>query len=338
MYGLVEMKAISQSEDQNVTCYALAIIYSATQREVVLLAGADDQLRLWLNGNRVLDSPRFTPHDHHAIGATLRAGQNTILAKVVNQGGGHGLFLRISRAPQDFLRVHIARKDWDDAARDFDQALTQEPSIRNARFFADGGNALAELGRWKDATRAFERALELEPENYWSYFNLLNAHLAQGDLASYRRVYQQVIAKFEAKTDPGMSNNLAWLAALLPDVVEPRSRYDELLRRAKKIVDTKQVAWYYLNTFGALLYRAGQYRSAVNFLNRSIRDPKNPGSAVDYLFLAMATHRLKQGDARAALKRARELAAREPATWDQRALFRTLLAEANAELKQPPPP
>lgn len=336
MYDLVEMRAISQSDDQNVTCYALGIVYSATQREVVILVGADDQARLWLNGNRLLDSLHYTPHGHHAIGATLRAGRNIILAKVVNQGGGHGLFLRISGAPQDFLRVHNARKEWDAAARDYDQALTWEPSIRNGSFFADAGTALGELGRWKDAAAAFQRAQEFAPEDYWSYYNLLHACLGQGDLTSYRRVYQETIAKFDAKTDPGMSNNLAWLAALIPSAVEPRSRYDELLRRAKRIIDTKQAGYFYLNTYGALLYRAGQYPSAVNFLNRSIRDPKNPGSALDYVLLAMATHRLKQGDAQSALKRAGELATRGAPSWDKRVELRALLAEAKAELKQPP--
>ena len=109
MYDLVEMRAISQSDDKNVTCYALAFVYSVTERNIVLLIGADDQARVWLNELEFLESPQFSPPENYAIGATLRAGRNTILAKVFNQGGGHGLFLRISDSPRDLLRVRVGR-------------------------------------------------------------------------------------------------------------------------------------------------------------------------------------------------------------------------------------
>jgi len=333
---LVEMTEISKGYDKNVACYALGFVHSVTERDVVVLVGTDDEARLWLNGQQVLEASHFFPQEHFAIPAILQAGRNTILAKVVNQGGSHGLFLRISEAPQDFLLAHLARKEWDNAARDYKRALGGEPSIRDGRFFAGGGTAFAELGRWNDATPALQRALEFAPEDFWSYYNLLHSCMAQGDSASYRRVYQQVVARFEGKTDPGMLSNLAWLGALIPGAVEPKSRYAELVRRAKKITDTKQAAASYLSTYGALLYRAGQYPSAVNFLTRSIRDPKNTASALDYAFLAMATNRLKQGDAQGALRRARELASRPVPSWEKRVELKALLAEAEADLRQPP--
>jgi len=120
------------------------------------------------------------------------------------------------------------------------------------------------------------------------------------------------------------------------EAVQSTSRYDELVRRARKIVDAKDAPSSYLNTFGALLYRAGKYESAVNFLNRSIRNSKNDGSALDYVFLALATHRLRRGDAQNALKRARELALRASPPWHERIEVKALLAEAQAELKLTP--
>ena len=181
MYDLVEMRAISQSDDKNVTCYALAFVYSVTERNIVLLIGADDQARVWLNGTRVLESPQFSPPENYAIGATLRAGRNTILAKVFNQGGGHGLFLRISDSPRDLLRVRVGRRQWDDAIRDYEAAFTSEPSVRNPSFFADGGTAFAELGRWKDSAKAFERTVEFSPADFAPRFKLMHAYLALGE-------------------------------------------------------------------------------------------------------------------------------------------------------------
>jgi tetratricopeptide (TPR) repeat protein/tRNA A-37 threonylcarbamoyl transferase component Bud32 len=335
MNDLVEMRAVSRTDEANLTCYALAIVHSLTERNVVLLVGSDDESRIWLNGERVLDSPQFRPREHYAIEATLNAGRNTILAKVVNQGQAHGLFLRIGSEPRDFLRVHVAGNKWEDAARDYDEALAREPSISLSRFFIDGGKACAELGRWKDATTAFERALEVEPENYSTYDNLLHACLAEGDLAKYRQVYQQACARFEAKTELAMINNLAWLAALVPRAVESKSRDDHFLRRAKTLIDTKEPPSSYLSTYGALLYRAGQLKAAINFLTRSVRDPADINLGTDCAFLAMARHRLKQGDAKAALERARELASRRLASWHMRTELRALLAEAETELKPP---
>jgi len=332
MQGLVALNPLSKAEDKNITCFALAIVHSVTQREVVMVVGSDDGGRFWLNGRQVLDSPRFTAAEHFAIGVTLQPGRNTILAKVFNEGGPHQFFLRISEAPADFLRVHVGRKEWQSAVRDYASELIRDPSLRDGSFFGEGGTAFAELGQWKDATTAFQRALAVSPENYWAYYNRLHAYLAVGDLASYRRVYQQVIARFGAKTDLGMSNNLAWLAALVPDAVEKSTRYDELVRRARTIVDAKNTPWTYLNTFGALLYRAGKYDSAVKFLNRSIQHPKNSGSVFDYVFLAMAAHRLRQADAQNALTKANELALVGSLPWNERVEVRALLAEAELKL------
>ncbi|MHC4251847.1 MAG: hypothetical protein ACYS9X_22230 [Planctomycetota bacterium] len=63
-----------------------------------IFTGSDDALRLWLNGERLLDilSLRGAKPDSEWTDATLRAGDNTIVAEVSQGLGGWGLYLRIA--------------------------------------------------------------------------------------------------------------------------------------------------------------------------------------------------------------------------------------------------
>jgi hypothetical protein len=53
---------------------------------------------LWLNGNQIHESlhERSAVPDAEGIGTTLKAGWNTLLARVVNVTGEHALYLRLS--------------------------------------------------------------------------------------------------------------------------------------------------------------------------------------------------------------------------------------------------
>ena len=73
------------AETDDAVAYAAAVVMSEGEREVELRAGADDNLQLWLNGKRVLSSPSFYQRprtDRHRVKVRLKAGENTLLAKV----------------------------------------------------------------------------------------------------------------------------------------------------------------------------------------------------------------------------------------------------------------
>ena len=73
------------AETDDAVAYAAAVVMSDGEREVELRAGADDNLQLWLNGQRVLSSPSFYQRprtDRHRVKVRLKAGENTLLAKV----------------------------------------------------------------------------------------------------------------------------------------------------------------------------------------------------------------------------------------------------------------
>jgi WD40 repeat protein/serine/threonine protein kinase len=92
---------------EHISAYALAYVYSKTEQEVVLLTGSDDGMRLWLNGQPiyVFAGARPPAPDQDRVPAKLRRGWNIVLAKVVNDTGDHGLFLRLSADPQELARA-----------------------------------------------------------------------------------------------------------------------------------------------------------------------------------------------------------------------------------------
>jgi WD40 repeat protein len=94
---------------ERISDYALAYVYSKVDKNVVLLTGSDDDMRLWLNGDLILEvaKDRFAVPDEDRAVARLRRGWNTVLAKVVNRTSQHGLFLRLSANPCDLAEPSL---------------------------------------------------------------------------------------------------------------------------------------------------------------------------------------------------------------------------------------
>jgi hypothetical protein len=93
---------------QHISAYALQRVYCPQERQVAIMVGSDDQVLLWLNKKKVYEFKGARPAvpDADAIPATLSAGWNTLLARVVNQNGDRRLYLRISAAEADIKRAN----------------------------------------------------------------------------------------------------------------------------------------------------------------------------------------------------------------------------------------
>ena len=95
-------------EAEQISAYVMFRVYSREKQPVAILLGSDDYVRLWLNGHRVFEClrTRVATADEDAVPAVLQSGWNTLLARVVNVTGQHGLYLRVSDAPESLRRVH----------------------------------------------------------------------------------------------------------------------------------------------------------------------------------------------------------------------------------------
>ncbi len=84
-----------QGDQNNFTWYGYTIINSPNERDVDIWTGSDDACKLWINGQVVQDVPQLRGSSGFQEKARvhLKAGPNTVLFKVCEQGGGASAFL-----------------------------------------------------------------------------------------------------------------------------------------------------------------------------------------------------------------------------------------------------
>jgi len=93
--GYVRLNPLFQPSDW-VAAYARSWLYSPDERDAVLLLGADDAHRLWVNGEPASERQgrNIAMVDDLAVPVHLRAGWNRVLIEVADLDGGWGFQLR----------------------------------------------------------------------------------------------------------------------------------------------------------------------------------------------------------------------------------------------------
>jgi len=78
--------------------YAAAYVHSPEARQVQFRTGSDDDLKVWLNGQLILNRNigRYASKDQDKVSASLKSGSNEILLKVCNRTGSWGFYMRIT--------------------------------------------------------------------------------------------------------------------------------------------------------------------------------------------------------------------------------------------------
>ena len=92
--GYFDFRPVFQTTD-NTVCYAQCIVTAPRDMQTTLNIGSNDGIRFWVNGELVHSEEvaRGAQPGQAVVSVQLRAGRNTILAKVSNLGGGWGLYL-----------------------------------------------------------------------------------------------------------------------------------------------------------------------------------------------------------------------------------------------------
>ncbi len=141
--------------------------------------------------------------------------------------------------------------------------------------------------------------------------------LKAGDPVGYRRICTRLLQEAGPQSHPGLANAVAWICAVGPDAVSDWSRPIALAELALKQA-TPQARPDVLNTLGAILYRAGRYQEAVARLRESIQAKGGKGLPQDWVFLALAQHRLGETtEARQLLDKVKQAKVADPgAIWN----------------------
>jgi tetratricopeptide (TPR) repeat protein len=187
----------------------------------------------------------------------------------------------------------LDHKQWAETIEEWRWVIKYQPGL----FFAHNnlGFALASQGKFQDAKEAYKLAIKYQPDNANLHYFLALIQLATGRRDDYRQDCAAMLQRF-GQTDI-VSNGYwtAWTCALAPEAVADWSKPIALADKAAK---DKPKLTQYLNTLGALLYRAGRYEEAVQWLNeanRLVSDPTEKAEtspAFTWFFLAMAHQRL----------------------------------------------
>jgi WD40 repeat protein/tetratricopeptide (TPR) repeat protein len=183
---------------------------------------------------------------------------------------------------------YLAKRQFDQAVADFTEVLHIAPN--NQQAYAARGSARAELKQWDEAFADISRSIELGTEQnsgVWSRAAL--AKLALDDRAGYRRFCADLFTRFGKTANANAANSLAWCCALAPDALADLRPVVQLARQAVRSTPRNHA---YQNTYGSILFRAGQYEEAVTELTKAVEIHGRGGTPADWLFLAMAQHRL----------------------------------------------
>jgi WD40 repeat protein/Tfp pilus assembly protein PilF len=235
-------------------------------------------------------------------------------------------------------------RHWFAAVFHLSRLIETEP--KKASHYRRRSDAYAEQAQWDKAADKFAKAAagdfakinELEPDEAWNWHRLAWLQLFSGDTKGYRRTCAAMVERFGAMADASDADAVAYTSALSADSgTEP----NRLLALAEKAVASDPKRAFYHETFGAALYRAGNYEAAVQQLNEAVKLQKEEGTSWMQLFLAMAHYRLgqseeakqwlakamKQIDVR--LQSAKDSEAKPP-SWEQRLMWQHLRREAEA--------
>jgi WD40 repeat protein/serine/threonine protein kinase/Flp pilus assembly protein TadD len=157
------------------------------------------------------------------------------------------------------------------------------------RFAAD----YARRGRWDRATDCYGRAGAGEPVSSGHHPRHALARLMTSDAAGYSRLCRELVAAAGTAPDFASAHTVVRVCVLCPGSVDD---YAGVVRLAERMMhETYGIKRRQLNALsglGAALCRAGRYQEAIDRLHEATSARGDRGVPQDWVFLAMAHHRL----------------------------------------------
>jgi len=193
----------------------------------------------------------------------------------------------------------------------FHRAVALEPDSA-ATLWSQRGDDHARRQQWAEAAADYGQAVRLQPEDLTHRQRQILSLGVAGELDELGRVRSELLDRFGSTTYPPEANTAAWYAVMAPGL---DANVEVLVRMAELAVngapDAEQKAGS-LNTLGAALYRAGRFDDAIRRLEEGIQLRNGTTTPHDWVFLAMAHHRLGHRDQ--ARRYLEQLRSRQPST------------------------
>jgi tetratricopeptide (TPR) repeat protein len=188
-------------------------------------------------------------------------------------------------------------QDLGGAIREYSRAIELDDA--DADGWRGRSHVYAVLAQWGKAAADSAKAVQLNPDNdAWWWLELASYHVQAGNRSAYRSVCAQMLKRFERTENPIVAHRVALSCVLIARAVQNEKLVMKLAEQSARGAPDK--VWCPI-TLGAALYRAGQFKSAMGHLERTLKrwpeDPyaaEGPGGAplLSWLILAMAHHNL----------------------------------------------
>jgi Flp pilus assembly protein TadD len=245
------------------------------EAEIVRL-GSDDQAKLW-ERHRVIDalqSGRWT----QAI---------TMLDRLV-AAFPHEVALYIDRATaHDRLGQHQQSRA--------DIAMAIEKGADDPSLLYPFGVDSARDGRWDQAAAVFSRVRRTTTVSLQAWVTMALTTLKASDSRAYPALCRTLWDHSNSLRAEAMNlNNIAWCCAVGPGALDDYRPVIDGLEAAVAQTPASPGArrHVFLNTLGAVLYRAGKFAVAIDRLEQGMTGDPTASLAQDHVFLAMAHQRL----------------------------------------------
>jgi tetratricopeptide (TPR) repeat protein len=199
------------------------------------------------------------------------------------------------KADNDFTRAYIlgnrepALMDTIYSSESIFRRVVAESADAAAPLWAHKGESLAKRRLWTEAAAALGEAVRLRPENLADRHHLILTLLAAGDHTDLCRSRTDMLDRFRMTTDHKIAIDVAWSSVM---AMSEEPDLSEMVRLAELAVNGAPEDAAALNTLGAALYRAGRFAEAVRRLDGGIRKNRGQNIEAEWVFLAMAHHRL----------------------------------------------
>jgi serine/threonine-protein kinase len=164
-------------------------------------------------------------------------------------------------------------------------------AARDPAALFDQARAHVARTEWEKAARCYAEATELEPTDDGDlWFEFAAAQLLAGDRAGYRRTCADMLGRCQPKgpMPPYLVARACTLAP--PDSIVNMT---EPFRLSRQELDRNEALFWALTERGALYFRSGQAKDAVKYLEKSLAADGRPDRAVlNWLWLALVHHKL----------------------------------------------
>ena len=231
----------------------------------------------------------------------------------------------LAAAPKDWEaywdRAAVYAKPRQPEHREADMAKAVECGAEST-VLANWADEQASRGRWEKVAALYAEAIRRGPVPPSTWQKYAWVRLRTGDQAGYRKVCETMLMDIN-KEPP---NILVVLAVSQATILGPQAvaEYQPVIALTESTLrkvspQSQDLRHVLLRSLGALLYRAGRAEEAIVRLNEALAAEKNRSVAQDWLFLALAHHRLGHTtEAKRALEKARtpQPNAEAPDLWD----------------------